>query len=77
VTVPRGDPENLGGGLGVQVEEHAQRDHLALAGRQPSQRGEDSGVKAPGRIGERGNIMAGQRDFAAAGPPPRHACVQR
>ena len=45
----RGDPENLGGGPGVQVQEHPQRDNLALAGRQPLQRGEDSGIHSPGR----------------------------
>src|SRR5579871_6878185 len=29
-----GDPEHPGGGAGVEVEDDAERDHLALAGRQ-------------------------------------------
>jgi len=66
-----------GDGVGVQVEEDAQHDHLALPGGQPPERGQHGGVQAgPGAPGCRG-VVIGQRQLTCAAAPPRRPGIER
>jgi len=74
---PRGYPQHGGGGLGVQVEEHPQRDHLTLPGRQPPHLGQQRGIHDRLRARRRRCVVASQRHFPAAATPPGDTRVER
>jgi hypothetical protein len=71
------DAQLPGDGVGVQVQEDPQCDHLALAARQAAQRCQQGGVETTAEVAGGGQIVIGQRHFAAAPAPQRGPGVER